>query len=74
MTPKFIERIRESNKRRKSHLEKSEIAALERRVKQLDDDLTHRINVNLTLWQAMKKLPGGVEAARKITVDANRSL
>jgi len=68
MTPKFIERMRERKQARAAVSEREELDALRRANVTLSDEVTRYINVNNRLWGAMKYLPGGLEAARKISI------
>ncbi len=47
----------------------AELEKANRTIEKLKDQATHRININNRLWCAMSKHPGGVEAARSISVE-----
>ena len=68
MTPAFIHRLRERTRQREASAESEQITKLNRLNAKLMDDVTHYQNVNNRLWNALRELPGGLEAARKITV------
>ena len=68
MTPQFILRIKERQIKKSVSAEREKIHSLERENARLMDEVTRYANVNNRLWGAMKYLPGGLEAARKITL------
>ena len=69
MTPKFILKLREKKVVKKDEEKEILKSLLEKKV----SEVAHYQNINNRLWGEMKKLPGGLDAARKIS-DPNRSL
>ena len=66
MTPAFILRMRQGHQNQRERADVEELAYLRRENSRLMNDVTRYINENNRLWGELKKLPGGLEAARRV--------